>query len=120
MEPLKQRVRDREQQCVDALLELFRFRLDDYETETLPIKDGTVGNRSVQSGVAQAVRHPRQQRRGRRGGGRTGHRRDDRRASLGAAAAIGATIGALWDSVRDPRPAAGRCLSRFHRTAGAR
>jgi len=98
METLRQMVRNREQRCVDALLELFRFRPDDYEAEELPIEDGEwgldlfsseslkqfgirAGGGAVAGGVAglaiDAVT-----------GGLT----------LGAAAALGAAIGALWSS----------------------
>ena len=43
MEQLKQAVRGREQQCVAALLELFRFRPDDYEADTVPVERGRWG-----------------------------------------------------------------------------
>ena len=64
MEQVKQAVRDREQQCVAALLELFRFRPDDYEADAIPIERGAVGHGPVQSGLAQAVRHTGRRRRG--------------------------------------------------------
>ncbi len=40
---LRRQVRDREQRCVDALLALNRFRLNDVMLEQLPIKDGKWG-----------------------------------------------------------------------------
>ncbi len=100
MTALKQRVREREQQCVDGLLELFRFRLDDYDMETLPIKDGQWGidlfnpASLKQFGVRAS--------RGAAAGAVAGLAIDAAvgGASLGAGAAIGATIGALLDSSR--------------------
>ncbi len=100
MAALKQRVREREQQGVDALLELFRFRLDDYAMETLPIKDGQWGidlfnpASLKQFGVRAS--------RGAAAGAVAGLAIDAAvgGASLGAGAAIGATIGALLDGSR--------------------
>lgn len=43
MERLKETVRRREQECVDDLLELFRFRGDDYLAREMPIEDGAWG-----------------------------------------------------------------------------
>lgn len=43
IESLRQRVRDREQACVDQLLALHRFRPGDVEGEELPIDDGAWG-----------------------------------------------------------------------------
>ncbi len=43
MADLRQALRDGEQACVDALLELYRFRPGDYLAETLPITDGAWG-----------------------------------------------------------------------------
>ena len=43
LETLKQRVRDREQRCVEQLLELHRFRPQDCEPDALPIADGQWG-----------------------------------------------------------------------------
>jgi GTPase SAR1 family protein len=99
-ESLKQLVRNREQQCVDALLELFRFRLDDYDMEALPIQDGHWGidlfnpASLKQFGVRAG--------RGAAAGGALGLALDAAvgGTSLGAGFAIGATIGALLDSSR--------------------
>ena len=43
LETLKQTLRDGEQRCVEALLELFRFKPGDYLSETLPIEGGAWG-----------------------------------------------------------------------------
>ena len=43
IEDLKQRVRGREQLCVDRLLELFRFRKEDFAAADLPIDEGKWG-----------------------------------------------------------------------------
>lgn len=40
---LQERIRRREQQCVDALLELYRFRPDDYLPSELPLENGRWG-----------------------------------------------------------------------------
>jgi hypothetical protein len=100
MESLKQTVREREQQCVDALLELYRFRLDDYDIETLPIEDGQWGldlfnpasmkQFGVRAGGGAAA------------GGVAGLAIDAVTGglSLGAGAALGAAIGALLSSSR--------------------
>jgi hypothetical protein len=98
MESFKQAVRDREQQCVRALLELFRFRLDDYETDVVPIDEGQWGldlfnpaslrRFGVRAGGGAAA------------GGMAGLAVDAMTGglSLGAGAALGATLGALWGS----------------------
>jgi small GTP-binding protein len=100
MEALKQLVREREQRCVDALLELFRFRPDDYEAEVLPIENGQWGldlfsaaslkQFGVKAGGGAAV------------GGIAGLAIDAVTGgiSLGAGAALGAAIGALVSSSR--------------------
>ncbi len=100
MESLKQAVRDREQHCVDALLELYRFRLDDFTTDALPIQDGRWGldlfnpESLRQFGVRAGS--------GAMAGGMAGLAIDAATlgASLGAGFAIGAAIGALWNSSR--------------------
>jgi GTPase SAR1 family protein len=97
---LRQLVREREQQCVDALLELYRFHLDDYAIEALPIDNGHWGmdlfnpasmkQFGIRAGGGAAA------------GGMAGLAVDAMAggASLGAGAAIGAAIGALWSSSR--------------------
>ena len=42
-EAMREVVREREQRCVDQLLELFRFRAEDWQTVALPIDDGRWG-----------------------------------------------------------------------------
>ncbi|MEE4379574.1 MAG: GTPase/DUF3482 domain-containing protein [Candidatus Competibacteraceae bacterium] len=95
MEQLRQVVRKRELQCVQALLELHQFRSDDYTAQELPIVDGYWGldlfspeslkQFGVRTSSAAAV------------GGTTGLAVDAMTGglSLGAAAALGATLGAL-------------------------
>lgn len=100
MESLKQAVRKREQQCVDELLELFRFRADDYESHILPIEEGQWGldlfspASLKQFGIRASS--------GAAAGGMAGLAVDAMTGglSLGAAAALGATLGALWSSSR--------------------
>lgn len=101
LETLRQSVRDREQRCVDALLELFRFRPDDYEAEALPIADGHWGldlfspaslkQFGIRTGSGAAV------------GGVAGLAIDAVTGglSLGAGAALGAAIGALVSGSRN-------------------
>jgi tRNA U34 5-carboxymethylaminomethyl modifying GTPase MnmE/TrmE len=43
LENLKQRLRDGEQHCVEALMELHRFKPGDFLSETLPIEEGAWG-----------------------------------------------------------------------------
>jgi hypothetical protein len=43
VETLRQRIRDREQQCVEQLLQLHQFHADDYQPESLPLVDGRWG-----------------------------------------------------------------------------
>ncbi len=100
METLRRLVCDREQQCVDALLELYRFHLDDYAIEALPIENGHWGmdlfnpaslkQFGIRAGGGAAA------------GGMAGLAVDAMTggATLGSGAAIGATIGALWSSSR--------------------
>jgi len=98
MDSLKQTVRDREQQCVDRLLELFRFQPDDYASERLPIRDGQWGldlfspSSLKQFGIRAGG--------GAAAGSLAGLTLDAMvgGASLGAGAALGAAIGALWSS----------------------
>ncbi len=99
MEQLKQAVRRREQQCVTALLELFRFRPDDYEAETVPVEQGQWGmdlfnpaslrQFGIRAGSGAAA------------GAAAGLAIDAMTGgmSLGAAAVLGAALGALWGSV---------------------
>lgn len=100
MESLKQAVRKREQQCVDELLELFRFRAADYESNHLPIEEGHWGldlfspaslkQFGIRAGSGAAA------------GGMAGLAVDAMTGglSLGAATALGAALGALWSSPR--------------------
>ncbi len=96
VESLKQTVRDREHRCVTALLEMYRFRPDDYEADLVPLDNGQWGldlfspeslkDFSVRAGGGAVA------------GGLTGLAVDAMTGglSLGAAAAIGATIGGLY------------------------
>jgi hypothetical protein len=96
IEALKQTVREREQRCVVALLEMYRFRSDDYEADLVPLDNGRWGldlfspkslaQFSVRAGGGAVA------------GGLTGLAVDAITGglSLGAAAAIGATIGGLY------------------------
>jgi hypothetical protein len=98
MEQLKQVVRGHEQQCVEALFELFRFRSDDYEADTVPVEHGQWGmdlfnpaslkQFGIRAGSGAAA------------GGIAGLAIDAITGgmSLGAAAVLGATLGALWSS----------------------
>jgi hypothetical protein len=98
MDQLKQAVRGREQQCVQALLELFRFRPDDYEADIVPVEQGQWGmdlfnpvslkEFGIRAGSGAAA------------GGIAGLAIDAVTGgmSLGAAAVLGATLGALWSS----------------------
>jgi len=96
VESLKQAVRDRERRCVAALLEMYRFRTDDYEADLVPLEGGQWGldlfspeslkDFGVRAGGGAVA------------GGLTGLAVDAMTGglSLGAAAAIGATIGGLY------------------------
>jgi uncharacterized protein DUF3482/50S ribosome-binding GTPase len=96
MDQLKQAVRERERQCVAALLELFRFRPDDYEADAVPLERGQWGmdlfnpaslkEFGIRAGSGAAA------------GGIAGLAIDAMTGgmSLGAAAVLGATLGALW------------------------
>ena len=100
MTGLKQQVRKREQQCVDDLLELFRFRIDDYASDDLPIEGGHWGmdlfnpealrQFGVRTGSGAAA------------GAAAGLGIDVLAGglTLGAAAALGATLGAIWSGSR--------------------
>jgi len=98
MVSLKQTVCEREQQCVDSLLELFRFQPNDYASETLPIQDGQWGldlfspSSLKQFGIRASG--------GAAAGGLAGLSVDAMvgGATLGAGAVIGAAVGALWSS----------------------
>lgn len=95
LEPMRQAVRQREQQCVDALLDLHQFRPDDVRWEALPIDKGRWGldlfsqEALRDSGVRLSS--------GAAAGAATGLAVDVALggATLGAAAATGAAIGAL-------------------------
>lgn len=96
VEALKQAVRERERRCVAALLEMYRFRPDDYEADDVPLDNGQWGldlfspellkDFGVRAGGGAVA------------GGLTGLAVDAVTGglSLGAAAAIGATIGGLY------------------------
>ncbi|MHC4993190.1 MAG: GTPase/DUF3482 domain-containing protein, partial [Planctomycetota bacterium] len=43
VDTLRQRIRDREQQCVEQLLQLHQFHADDYQPESMPLVDGRWG-----------------------------------------------------------------------------
>lgn len=100
METLKQKVREREQRCVDDLLTLHRFRPDDYAADALPISDGRWGldlfsPASVKEFGVRASS-------GAAAGAMAGLAIDAMVGgmSLGAGAATGATIGALYNTLR--------------------
>ena len=96
---LKQWVRQREQDCVGALLELFRFDDDDCEADALPIQDGKWGSDlfspsslrdfGIRTGSGAAA------------GAAAGLAIDAMTGglTLGAAAALGAAVGALWSGL---------------------
>ncbi len=96
IEALKQTVREREHRCVAALLEMHRFRPDDYEADLVPLDNGRWGLDlfSPESLAQFSVRAGG----GAVAGGLTGLAVDAMTGglSLGAAAAIGATIGGLY------------------------
>lgn len=95
VDELKQRVRDREQQCVERLLELHRFRPGDFQSGAVPLADGRWGidlfspaamkQFGVRTGGGAAA------------GAMVGLTVDAMVGgmSLGAATAVGAAIGAL-------------------------
>jgi GTPase Era involved in 16S rRNA processing len=95
---LQRTVRRREQDCVDALIEVFRFRADDYEADSVPVERGLWGldlfnpaslkQFGIRAGGGAAA------------GGLAGLALDAMTGglSLGAAAALGATLGAFWGS----------------------
>ena len=99
MERLQQAVRDREQACVDNLLNLFRFRADDYEAEIARVIEGQRGFDlfSAESLKQFGIRAGS----GAAAGGLAGLAIDAMTGglTLGAAAALGATIGAVWGSL---------------------
>jgi small GTP-binding protein len=100
VERLKEAVRGREQECVAGLLELFRFRADDYEADAIPVADGRWGVDlfSPESLRLFGVRAGS----GAAAGGLAGLAIDAMTGglSLGAAAALGATAGALWSTLQ--------------------
>ena len=98
VEELKQRVREREQRCVEQLLEIYLFRHKDFQPAELPLTDGRWGvdlfspaamkQFGIRAGGGAAA------------GALAGLTIDAMvgGASLGAGAAIGAAIGALLGS----------------------
>lgn len=98
LERLKQMVREREQGCVNALLDLFRFDEGDYAPDALPISGGKWGSDlfSPASLRAFGIRAGS----GAAAGAAAGLAIDAITGglTLGAAAALGATLGALWSS----------------------
>ncbi|MDX1654110.1 MAG: GTPase/DUF3482 domain-containing protein [Candidatus Competibacteraceae bacterium] len=109
VESLKDRVRERERHCVNDLLELFRFRIDDYMAEAIPVEGGEWGldlfspaalrQFGIRAGGGAAA------------GAMAGLTVDAMLggASLGAGAAIGAAFGALFTTARNQgRRIAGR------------
>ena len=99
LERLKRLVREREQQCVNALLDLFCFDDADYAADALPISGGKWGSDlfspaslrefGIRAGSGAAA------------GAAAGLAIDALAGglTLGAAAALGATLGALWSSL---------------------
>jgi len=100
LERLKRLVREREQQCVNALLDLFRFDGAEYAADdALPISGGKWGSDlfspaslrefGIRAGSGAAA------------GAAAGLAIDALAGglTLGAAAALGATLGALWSSL---------------------
>ena len=100
LDELRQRVRAREQQCVDQLLELHQFRREDYQPQAPDMVDGRWGldlfsqeamkQFGLKTGSAAAT------------GALLGLMVDAMvgGASLGAATAAGATVGGLWGAGR--------------------
>lgn len=96
LDKLRQKIRDREQQCVDQLMELHQFRREDYRPEAPGMVDGRWGldlfsqeairQLGLKTGSAAAT------------GAVIGLMIDAMvgGASLGAATAAGATVGGLW------------------------
>lgn len=97
--PMQHAVREREQQCVTELLELFRFRANDYEADALPITDGKWGFDLFSPAALR--RFGIKASGGAAAGGLAGLAIDAMTGglSLGAAAMLGATIGAVWSSL---------------------
>jgi len=113
VERLRDRVRAREQRCVDDLLEQFRFRAEDVEHADLPLSDGQWGL-DLFSGDAMR-RHGVRAAGGAAAGAAAGAGLDLMLGfmSLGAATALGAAIGAAVGAggaevVRVSRQAMGR------------
>ncbi|MBK1673170.1 GTPase SAR1 [Ectothiorhodospira shaposhnikovii] len=114
METLQDRVREREQACVDALLNLFRFRPSDYLGERLPLEDGQWG---LDLFTPEALRHyGLRTGEGAAVGGAMGMAVDVMAlgTTLGAGTAVGAAAGALLGNTLD----LGRRL--MHRMQGHR
>ncbi|MCG5500786.1 GTPase/DUF3482 domain-containing protein [Ectothiorhodospira lacustris] len=101
MDTLQNRVREREQTCVDALLNLFRFRPSDYLGERLPLEDGQWG---LDLFTAEALRHyGLRTGEGAAVGGAMGMAVDVMAlgTTLGAGTAVGAATGALLGNTLD-------------------
>ncbi len=99
LERLKQWVRQREQECVSALLELFRFDDDDCVADALPIADGKWGSDLFSPSSLRdfGIRASS----GAAAGAAAGLAIDAMTGglTLGAAAALGAAVGALWSGL---------------------
>ena len=100
LERLKQWVREREQACVSALLELFRFDESDYQADALPIQGGKWGTDLFSPASLRdfGIRASS----GAAAGAAAGLAIDAMTGglTLGVAAALGATVGALWSGLR--------------------
>ncbi|ANB03270.1 GTPase/DUF3482 domain-containing protein [Ectothiorhodospira sp. BSL-9] len=95
MEELQRLIRRREQDCVDALLSLYRFRASDYLATQLPLEDGQWG---MDLFTTEALRHyGLRSSEGAAVGGAIGLAIDVMAlgTTLGAGTAVGATAGAL-------------------------
>lgn len=98
IEELKQRVRQREQRCVEQLLSLHRFRHEDFQPSDLPLSEGRWG---VDLFSPAALKQFGVRTGGGAAAGAVAGLTIDAMAggaSLGAGAAIGAAIGALLGS----------------------
>ncbi len=99
-ETLKENVCQHEQRCIDDLLQLFRFSLDDFESGALPITDGKwerdLFDPEALKDFGISVGGPAAK------GGMIGMAIDliTGGASLGTATALGVGIGAVWGGAR--------------------
>jgi hypothetical protein len=107
---LQAAVRAREQQCVDALLALYRFRPDDVLSAALPLSEGRWQDDlfSVDTLKKFSVRAPSRMAKGAALG--VGIDLVAGGLTLGAAAALGAAAGGLWQLIDDY---GGRMLARL-------